>query len=296
MLCWQINVNRVILLGLIAGVTFSVFLIQLVIFMLGSNDNTVSYLMDCASVGSFLIPFAMAVYASTAFSGFTSIGSKQQRGKFLMIPATNLEKYLAVMVYVVVICGLCTIVGYIMGDCLRMLWFRVWGLVSSDPKVSAGMLFNYNSVDHTYYLWSSTVDFLFGKMIPRLVTVWSCFLYWSWFEWANLIVGVLFTIWTHSFFTLGGTLLRRYAFVVTGVLYIAIILLFMGSLYHFGLQVFVNEWNGEAYVTSKVGPMAYVLMVVLPLFSVLNYWLSFRIFKGFQLITNKWTNYDILKR
>jgi hypothetical protein len=39
-----------------------------------------------------------------------------------------------------------------------------------------------------------------------------------------------------------------------------------------------------------------VLAVVLPLLAVINYWASFHIFKGFQLITNKWTNYDILKR
>lgn len=293
---WLISVNRWRLLGMIVGIAFSVFLVQLLAFVMGASKENASYLQECAEVGSFIIPFAMVVFASMAFTNFTSIGTKQQRGTFLMMPATNLEKFLSVMAYVVVICGLGAILGYILGDCLRMIWFWIWGLVSNDPEDTAGMVFNYNGVDQTYYLWSSTVDFLFGKMTPRLMTVWGSGIYWSWFDWAYLIVGVLSTIWVHSFFMLGGTLLRKYSFVATGVLWIAIMLLFMGSIYHFHLNVFINEWNGEAYVTNKVGPMAYVLMVALPLFSILNYWTSFQIFKGFQLITNKWMNYDILKR
>jgi len=32
------------------------------------------------------------------------------------------------------------------------------------------------------------------------------------------------------------------------------------------------------------------------LLTCFNYWASFHVFKHFELITNKWTNYDILKR
>ena len=294
---WLVNVNRVRLLGFTVGIMFSSFLVQLMLFVFGSSELVVTYLWSCVDFGSFFIPFVILFLLSMTYTSFTSVGNKQQRGTWLMIPATNLEKFLSLIVYVTVICGLCAIVGYILGDCLRMASLWIWAQFSADPGAAASEVFNYNGVDGTYTLWSSTVYWVFCDMTPHLLTVWGSSIYWSWFEWASWIVYTLIAIWVHSLFTLGGTLLRKYTFVATGLFWIAIVLLFMGSLHHFNLRVFGNVTlpDGTTY-TATVDTLAYVLMVALPLFSCFNYWASFHIFKGFQLITNKWTNYDILKR
>ena len=271
MLRWLINVNRVRLLGFTIGIMFSTFLIQLIMFVFGSFEKVIPYLWSCVHFGSFLIPFVIPITVCLAFTSFTNIGNQQQRGTWLMIPATNLEKFLSLIVYVTVICGLCAIVGYILGDCLRMAGLWIGAQLSADHWV-------------------------FCDMTPRLLTVWGSGIYWSWFEWASWIVYTLIAIWVHSLFTLGGTLLRKYAFVTTGLLLIAMVILFTGFLYHYNLSVFGNVTlpDGTTY-TATVDTLAYVLMVALPLFSCFNYWASFHIFKGFQLITNKWTNYDILQ-
>ena len=295
MLRWLISVNRVSLLGFTVGVAFSIFLLQLISFIFGSFQTIVPYIQRCADFGSFLIPFALLIIATAAFTNFTSIGTKQQRGTFLMIPATNLEKYLALIAYTVVVCGLCAIVGYILGDCLRMASLWIWGQLSSDPSFTASEVFNFNGVDQTYYLWTSTVPSLFSQMIPLLITVWTNAVSWDWFLWANLLVHVMLAVWTHSLFMLGGTLLRKYAFVISGALWMTLMMLFMWTQSHFNLTVFHTIWDGDKYVGNAVGVMPYVLMVLLPLFSIFNYWASFHIFKGFQLITNKWTNYDFHK-
>lgn len=297
MLRWLINVNRVRLLGFTVGIMFSTLLIQLMMFVFGSFEKIIPFLWSCVHFGSFLIPFLIPFTVCLAFTSFTSIGNKQQRGTWLMIPATNLEKFLSLIVYVTVICGLCAIVGYILGDSLRMACLWIGAQLSADPAMKAFEVYNYNGVDGTYNLWSSTVYWLFCDMTPHLLTVWGSSIYWSWFEWASWIVHTLIAIWIHSLFTLGGTLLRKYAFVTTGLFWIAIMLLFMGSLTHFNVSVFGNVTLADGtIVTMKVNTLAYVLMVVLPLLSYFNYRASFHIFKGFQLITNKWTNYDILKR
>jgi hypothetical protein len=95
---------------------------------------------------------------------------------------------------------------------------------------------------------------------------------------------------------LGGTFLRKYAFVAASVVLIIGLSLLAWVLNHFDISMFNSQWDGNAYVGEEVGVAAYVLAVVVPLLSILNYWASFHIFKGFQLINNKWTNYDILKR
>ena len=293
---WLVSVNRANLLGLIAGFTFFIFLLQMATFIFGSFEQVVPFIQRSADFGSFFIPFSILIIASNAFTNFTSIGTKQQRGTFLTIPASNLEKYLALIVYMVVACGLCAIVGYILGDCLRMASLWIWAMASNDPSFTACEVFNFNGVDQTYYLWTSTVPSLFSKMTPHLMTVWSSGIYWDWYVWATFIIAVILAVWTHSLFMLAGTLLRKYAFIISGALWMTIMSLYMWTLSHLDLTVFQTVWDGEKYVGNAVGGMAYVLMVVLPLFTIFNYWASFHIFKGFQLITNKWFNYDILKR
>ena len=293
---WLINVNRIRLLGFTVGIMFSSFLVQLIMFVFGSSELVVTYLWSCVDFGSFFIPFVIIFILSMTFTSFTSVGNKQQRGTWLMIPATNLEKFLSLILYMTVICGLCTIVGYILGDCLRMAGLWIWAQFSADPSAAVGEVYNYNGVDGTYYLWSSSVRWVFGKMIPHFITVWSSGINWDWYLWATLLVHVMMAVWTHSLFMLGSTLLRKYAFVITGALWMTFMILFMWTISHFNHTVFQTVWDGDKYVGNAVGSMAYVLMVVLPLLSYFNYKASFHIFKGFQLITNNWTNYDILKR
>ena len=153
----------------------------------------------------------------------------------------------------------------------------------------------FNGVQQNCYLWSSTVCRVFSSLTPRLFTVWTSAFCWDWYEWVTFIINVTMAVWIHSLFTLGSTLLRKYTFVVTGLVWLAIMFLFMWTLGHFNLTVFQTVWDGDKYVGNAVGVMAYVLMVALPLLSYFNYRTSFHIFKGFQLITNKWTNYDFHK-
>ena len=57
-----------------------------------------------------------------------------------------------------------------------------------------------------------------------------------------------------------------------------------------------GPWSAKSVqIVHKVGALGYFLTVALPLLSIFNYLASFHIFKGFQLITNKWTNYDFHK-
>ena len=173
MLGWLVNVNRVRLLGFTAGIMSSTFLIQIMMFVFGPSEGVLEYTRACVNFGSFFIPYLILFVVCLTYSSFTSIGNKQQRGTWLMIPATNLEKFLSLIVYVTVICGLCAIVGYILGDCLRMASLWIWAQFSSDPGAAAGEVFNYNGEDVTYYLWSSTVYRVFCNMIPHAITVWS---------------------------------------------------------------------------------------------------------------------------
>ena len=288
---WVLATNFRNLLFFSAGIAFAVFFGELFIYGLNGMDSThspVRMLWDFADIGSALMTVTTVIMVNSVVS---SINDKRKRGTFLMLPSSNLEKFLALVFYTTVICVLGMFLAYIVGDSLRMA--AIWGNHLLTGEDAVGAVAYYNGVDKTYYDWSSSVHWMFSKLIPRLITVWTNGIYWTWQnEWSTLIFHVVLAVWVHSVFTLGGTLFRKYAFVITGAALLAVVGLFNYVLGYFNLAVY----NWVDHVLRGITTVGVVLCFVLPVFSIINYWASFRIFKGFQLITNKWFNYDILKR
>jgi len=137
------------------------------------------------------------------------------------------------------------------------------------------------------YWYYSALPYLLYNMFPHNMDTSM----WYWFM--QCTVFTTFIIWVHSLYTFGGTLLRKYAFVATSIVLIVCFMIFVHVVKYFELSMFQTNWENGKRVYEEVGTIAYVLSIGLPLLSILNYWASFRIFKGMQLITNKWTNYDI---
>jgi len=288
---WVLATNFRKLLAWTIGAALMVFMGEMFINGINGMDahpNPVQMLWDFADVGSGLMVLVTVIMVCSVVS---SINDKRKRETFLMLPSSNLEKFLALVFYTTVICVLCMFLAYVVGDTLRMAW--LWGEYLTWGQETVSQVYNYNGVDETCYSWSSSVPWMLSKLIPRLITVWGNGIYWTWEnEWSTLIFHVVLAVWIHSVYTLGGTLFRKYAFVATSVVLLGGAALFNYVLSYFGLAVY----NWVDHVLRGITSVGVVLCILLPFLSVINYRASFYIFKGFQLITNKWTNYDILKR
>jgi hypothetical protein len=200
---------------------------------------------------------------------------KGRREALLMLPATNLEKYLAVVLFVTVVGAVTLFLGFALGDTLRMVvrsvfygdeWFtlipKVWNNLTPSIYPANG---HYDVVEPMSYL------------LIHFISVVGSF------------------VWVHSLYMLGGTLLRKYAFVFTSLFGIALIMLLTWLFREMYISTSCVELIDNHYV-RVVGMGDYIICVLECVLIVFNYWASFRIFKGFQLITNKWMNYDLLKR
>ena len=289
---WVLATNCRNLLLFSAGIALAVFLGEMFIYGLNGMDSThspVRMLWDFADIGSALMTATTVIMVSSVVS---SINDKRKRATFLMLPSSNLEKFLLLVFYTTIISVLCLFLAYLVGDTLRMA--AIWGDHLLTGQDVVGEVTNYNGVDETYYDWSSSFYWMLSKLIPRLISVWGNGIYWTWEnEWSTLIYHVVLAVWVHSVYTFGGTLLRnKYPFIATSVVLLAGVALFNYVLASFNLAVY----NWVDHVLRGITTVGVVLCILLPIFSVINYWASFYIFKGFQLITNKYTNYDILKR
>ena len=118
---WVIAVNFHTLLMWTIGSVVAVFVGEL---MTAEIRNLHAYEMVFlfGTMGSALFILVSLIMASTIVS---SVNEKRKRQAFLMMPSTNLEKFLSLLVYTSVICVACVLLAFVLGDCLRMAWFKM---------------------------------------------------------------------------------------------------------------------------------------------------------------------------
>ena len=284
---WVMAVNFRTLLMWTIGSVVAVFVGELISAEIGrySADEMVRLY---GTMGCALFILVSLIMASTIVS---SVNEKRKRQAFLMMPSTNLEKFLSLLVYTSVICVACVFLAFVLGDCLRMAWFKMQSyFVEYQVQVSV------SDPAETYHGWSSALPKLIENLTPNVLDPDSYRRTWF-YNAMNVFVIFAIAVWNLSLMTICGTLLRKYAFVVASLIIILCSILLSWTIHHFGLFLFWGDvWKDGVHYESEVGALAYVLAVLLPALAVFNYWASFHIFKHFELITNKWTNYDIFKR
>lgn len=289
---WVVSVNfRKMLLWFIGSV-LAVFLGEILFQMMISGSNPLDMILD---VSQFLAIILILVSIIMVSSIVSSINEKRKRESFLMLPASNLEKFLSLVVYSTVICIVAAFIAIVLGDSLRM--FAYWATDYQGMPYADGS-YCYSTYDEfaggQVCWWSSAVPRMLMELSPNIIL--------DGFEGYPLdfvIVQVLFIyggiLWLHSIYTLGGTLLRKYSFVGTSVLVIILTSCVVKIWTSFDLTLFYTQWDHGVLKNYEIGVLGWLLDFAFPIVSVLNYWISFRIFKGFELITNKWFNYDFHK-
>ena len=284
MLRWVLSVNQRRMLYAMAGSVVGVFMAEMILLKMTSYDTPFRMLNQYGDVGAAVFAVASLILVSTIVSG---VNEKRKREAFLMLPASNLEKFLALMTYTSVVCVLGVFLAFVLGDSLRMAWFWVSGPYTEiKTSVMGGPV-------ETYYWWSSAIPEMMDNLTPHILEADSC----NWFYLVMYIVVIAaIAVWTHSLLIIGGTLFRKYSFVISCIIFILFWVIFVKTTHYFELSMFTSTWENGRYVSGEVGIPAYILAILLPLLAVFHYWASFHIFKNFQLITNKWTNYDFLKR
>ena len=306
---WVVSVNFRKLLMWTIGAALVVFLGEMLLFKAVTLHIPKELLEIFSVLCTLLLVIASFVLISSIVS---SINEKRKREAFLMLPSTNLEKYLSLVAYTTVISIACIFLAIVVGDSLRMLW--LWASGYSNEMMNTTIPTRHNG--ETYYWYSSAIPQVLHNLTPHITSngdtytindgkykiVYMCT---NGFLIARHVMIAAFYVWIHSLFTFCGTLLRKYAFVVSGIL-VFFALWLNGWAEHFGFGLYDRQYyveygkegfdQFETVVSMVNSSIASVVLLLLTSLTVFNYWASFHIFKGFQLITNKWTNYDILKR
>ena len=278
---WLIAVNYRTMLLWTTGIALIFFVVELYILKMAHDPEDL--LNSSFGFGIFIMMIAFAFLASYVTS---FINEKRRRMAFLALPATNSEKYLSLITYTSVIFLCAVFLALVAGDSLRMLFCWIKHFYDAPMPNYGGDCW-----------YTSVLTQLFH--LDQYRTVRPNERFDNWFVTMQYILFLSFISWLHSFYTLGGTVIRKYSFVIVTVLFISCLMIFAKIKHEYGFDFFETEFVRDLgplpfpvghIVSKEIGVVPYILSVLLPLLTVFNYWASYRTFKGFQVINHKWIN------
>ena len=215
----------------------------------GIGDIRYLYLSWYGMVSFFFI-IMLSIAPSLIMWGYDR---KEQRITHFILPASRLEKFIALVCVSIVVNYACYFIGAFLADIMQWLILTVSG-VDSPQLVMAEFFRN----GRTFQISGTYLD-----------TV------------SAMLFSVSFLLCSMSIYLLGGVFFRRYSWLFTSM---AIFFIVIVSIIVTG-KSYIN-------VVQLMSPLAIVNTASAIMFAVtcLNVWLSYRLYSRLQVINNKWIN------
>lgn len=214
-----------------------------------------------------VVSVAMIYYASRIMK---CMDNKEKRISYLLLPATKLEKFFSRALFVTVGTALMILVALLALELTHYLLLPLFDLpaVYSQPMLVEvfSMRWAHASVDAT------------GEPV------------YSW--WLMQLLVWIFCLWNHSLFILGGSFWYKHPFLKTIGACLAVTILggiLFANLAEGGFLVRFSDWMQEHYqdTPQTVNRLLTIISVVFLLFTVFNWWLSYRLFTRSEVVKRK---------
>ena len=264
---WDILTNWQRHLGATAGlaISISIYCVLRLFSMrywLNSTDVELAGHQYQVSVCMFFSVIAFIAFYVLASCIFNNMKTKLQRESFLMLPACNLEKFVARLLMMSIGALVQLFAAVILADVIQFIFSFI---ITPDFHISI--------------TWA-----VLSHIIPIIQPFDN-----DWLKWITLYSFILFS---HSFATLGGTFYRKLPVLLTactGILLSMILGYIINKLGEAGVFDFFSHINFSNGSTADYCITITAFFVFLTL-AAFNYWASYKLFTRMQVICNKWIN------
>lgn len=260
---WSALMTKKEALTNLASMTFAFAVLAVVQVMSSRNVPDIVAEHNFQSFTSFALFVFLIICSIGGCWIFNNMKTKEQRITFKMLPATDLEKFVARALYATIVWWLMAFVAFCLADLFRMLVSLIAGVSITGSAVPLFLSMIFANTDVNINTLNSG-DVAFAAAIYTMANAWA--------------------FWAHSLYILGGTLFRRRQFVLTTLAHSIIGLVFTPMLIHF-----VDSSDSLALRDSLVA-IVWTAAAVFAVWGLLDWWLSYRIFRRMQVINNKWLN------
>lgn len=259
---WDVFTNLKSYLNMMLGMTFALlpfFIMQL--YQLSKQYQLFPDTIDLSYWGMsqyVLMIFSIAMYMM-ATQIFMVMKTTGQREQFLMLPASNLEKYISRFLFSTLGAAVAMITAIVVSDLVQLIFSFVL-LPGHHQSVCLSIM------ALLWKIWTTfieSIDSAGALMLSLLI----------------MTCGVL----VHSFFILCGTLFRKHTIVVSGILFIVMTY----------LVIYVIESVPDTITTCLMhgdNSWIFCLLIAELLLAGFQYWLSYKVFTRMQVICNRWIN------
>ena len=259
---WDVFTNLKSYLNMMLGMTFALlpfFIMQL--YQLSKQYQLFPDTIDLRYWGMsqyVLMIFSIAMYMM-ATQIFMVMKTTGQREQFLMLPASNLEKYISRFLFSTLGAAVAMITAIVVSDLVQLIFSFVL-LPGHHQSVCLSIM------ALLWKIWTTfieSIDSAGALMLSLLI----------------MTCGVLI----HSFFILCGTLFRKHTIVVSGILFIVMTY----------LVIYVIESVPDTITTCLMhgdNSWIFCLLIAELLLAGFQYWLSYKVFTRMQVICNRWIN------
>lgn len=259
---WDVFTNYKTYLNTVLGMIFALLPILIMqLYQLSKQDQLSPDTIDLSYWGMsqyVLMIFSIAMYMM-ATQIFMVMKTTGQREQFLMLPASNLEKYISRFLFSTLGAAVAMITAIVVSDLVQLI-FSFLLLPGHHQSVCL------STVALLWKIWTTFIENIdsTGALLLSLLIV-TC--------------GVL----VHSFFILCGTLFRKHTIVVTTILFIAMTYLVI---------YVIESVPGTITTCLNHGDNSWLfsLLIAELLLGGFQYWLSYKVFTRMQVICNKWIN------
>ena len=233
-------------------------------------DKTVLLASEGASYSGYIVAIAMYVFVSYVF---VNMSKRSSEIGYLMLPATNVEKWLSRVVYVLVVAAMIQVAGWL----AIQICAGIGRIFHVHILIVLPELFDY----YTFH------DPTLSGITPALLQI---------FFWMNHAV----LIFLLSAYLLGGTIFRRVPWLSTTIIIFGTYLIVvLSAAFCFGYYAFeINhelgpslkdqfDKNGLPWLFDKMAVYLSYVSIALSIFAVVFVWLSYRLFCRRQLVHKK---------
>lgn len=264
---WDILTNWQRYLGATAGlaICISIYCVLRLFSMrywLNSTDVELAGHQYQVSVCMFFSVIAFIAFYVLASCIFNNMKTKLQRESFLMLPACNLEKFVARLLMMSIGVLVQLFAAVILADVIQFIFSFI---ITPDFHISI--------------TWA---------VLSHIISTIQPFDN-DWLKWITFYSFILFS---HSFATLGGTFYRKLPALLTactGILLSMILGYIINRLGEAGVFDFFSHINFSNGSTADYCITITAFFVFLAL-AAFNYWASYKLFTRMQVICNKWIN------
>lgn len=259
---WDVFTNLKTYLNMTLGMTFALLPILIMqLYQLSKQDQLSPDTIDLSYWGMsqnilFISSIAMYMIATQIFMVMKTNGQREQ---FLMLPASNLEKYISRFLFSTLGAAIAMLTAIVVSDLVQLI-FCFLLLPGHHQSVCL------STMALLWKIWTNFIENIDSTsfLLLSLLVVTS---------------GVL----VHSFFILCGTLFRKHTIVVTTILFIAMTYLVI---------YVIESVPGTITTCLNHGDSSWLFTLIIAelLLAGFQYWLSYKVFTRMQVICNKWVN------